>query len=607
MIILAPIERYLEAQGLTDVIDTIAYSTDFPYGVNFDDDVKAVGLQAAARDLEDGVADRPDVLLPPRAREGPRGLPAARRRTATSADRRARPPGRVSPHRPGAPAARRRAGRDAVQGLAARRRSLRRSSPRRIPTQAEHWYNLACCLALLGEAGPGARRAREGRRERLSRREARRPRTSTSATSATGPTSSASSRRCETCRCSSRRAPSRRRTPGRAATRPRPTAPTDTVDRYRLAVMLGWTGPHGNTQDEVLACLRSRRRQRRHVARRHASTSWSTATYGRRRAMPCVRGAPSQTLRRRGRTAEILDAGQGRSGRRPAEGQGRRARPGRGHGELQVAGRHAAAAAGLDRGAPDLVRRALRDGRPDQVHGVHPPRRGGHVRHGRGALRHLQQKFPLPFIHDHYAQGCSLAEAFYQSVWGPYQLLILGDPLTRPFAHFSTVSLVSPDASEPWREHGRGRGVGVGAPRRRDGEHRAVGGREEARRRQPGHEARTRHDPPRRRRARAAPRGRRRGADPHALVHEAPVRRRERDPHAGRRARPPRPSTTARSSRSRARPRASRPSSCSAVRRCSPRHRSPPGGGRSPCAPRAWDSVTSCCPYAAGTHRVPRS
>ncbi|MCH2180721.1 MAG: hypothetical protein MK108_01825 [Mariniblastus sp.] len=46
----------------------------------------------------------------------------------------------------------------------------------------------------------------------------------------------------------------------------------------------------------------------------------------------------------------------------------------------------------------------------------------------------LQAKFPHPRIHVHYARGCSLAEAFYQSVQGPFQLLILGDALCRPFA-----------------------------------------------------------------------------------------------------------------------------------------------------------------------------
>ena len=43
-------------------------------------------------------------------------------------------------------------------------------------------------------------------------------------------------------------------------------------------------------------------------------------------------------------------------------------------------------------------------------------------------------KFPHPMIHAHYAEGATLAEAFYLSVNGPYQLLIVGDPLCQPFA-----------------------------------------------------------------------------------------------------------------------------------------------------------------------------
>jgi hypothetical protein len=46
----------------------------------------------------------------------------------------------------------------------------------------------------------------------------------------------------------------------------------------------------------------------------------------------------------------------------------------------------------------------------------------------------IPQKFPNAFMHAHYARGCSLAEAFYQSINGPYQMLIVGDPLCRPWA-----------------------------------------------------------------------------------------------------------------------------------------------------------------------------
>lgn len=51
----------------------------------------------------------------------------------------------------------------------------------------------------------------------------------------------------------------------------------------------------------------------------------------------------------------------------------------------------------------------------------------------------IAAKFPHPAIHLHYARGCTLAEAFYQSVSGPYQLLIVGDPLCRPWARIPQV------------------------------------------------------------------------------------------------------------------------------------------------------------------------
>ncbi|MEY4566049.1 MAG: hypothetical protein RLY14_1019 [Planctomycetota bacterium] len=47
----------------------------------------------------------------------------------------------------------------------------------------------------------------------------------------------------------------------------------------------------------------------------------------------------------------------------------------------------------------------------------------------------IQAKFPHPMIQAHYAEGATLAEAFYMSVTGPYQLLIVGDPLCQPFNH----------------------------------------------------------------------------------------------------------------------------------------------------------------------------
>jgi uncharacterized protein (TIGR03790 family) len=53
----------------------------------------------------------------------------------------------------------------------------------------------------------------------------------------------------------------------------------------------------------------------------------------------------------------------------------------------------------------------------------------------------LQVKFPHPIIHVHYVRGTSLAEAFYQSVASPYQLLIVGDPLCRPWAQIPQIAV----------------------------------------------------------------------------------------------------------------------------------------------------------------------
>lgn len=53
----------------------------------------------------------------------------------------------------------------------------------------------------------------------------------------------------------------------------------------------------------------------------------------------------------------------------------------------------------------------------------------------------VQAKFPTPFLYVHYARGATLAEAFYQSVAGPYQLLIVGDPLCAPWAPRGEVAI----------------------------------------------------------------------------------------------------------------------------------------------------------------------
>lgn len=59
----------------------------------------------------------------------------------------------------------------------------------------------------------------------------------------------------------------------------------------------------------------------------------------------------------------------------------------------------------------------------------------------------VTNKFPHTMMHVHYARGCTLAEAYYQSVQGPFQLLIAGDALCQPWARlpvFETSGWVPP-------------------------------------------------------------------------------------------------------------------------------------------------------------------
>ena len=42
-------------------------------------------------------------------------------------------------------------------------------------------------------------------------------------------------------------------------------------------------------------------------------------------------------------------------------------------------------------------------------------------------------KFPSAFVHVHRARGLSLVEAVHRSMSGPYQYLVVGDPLSRPW------------------------------------------------------------------------------------------------------------------------------------------------------------------------------
>jgi len=61
------------------------------------------------------------------------------------------------------------------------------------------------------------------------------------------------------------------------------------------------------------------------------------------------------------------------------------------------------------------------------------------------------EKFPLPLMHYYYALGYSLAESWYMSVASPYQTILVGDPLAQPFADPVKLSIQAPDPERPWK------------------------------------------------------------------------------------------------------------------------------------------------------------
>lgn len=59
----------------------------------------------------------------------------------------------------------------------------------------------------------------------------------------------------------------------------------------------------------------------------------------------------------------------------------------------------------------------------------------------------LPQKFPNSTLHVHYVHGCSMAESFYQSVAGPFQQILLGDPLCQPWAKRPKITVIGAKAN----------------------------------------------------------------------------------------------------------------------------------------------------------------
>jgi uncharacterized protein (TIGR03790 family) len=229
--------------------------------------------------------------------------------------------------------------------------------------------------------------------------------------------------------------------------RPVKTLGSDSLHSYYLSTMLAYTGLNGNSVPEVENYL---------AAARSSDSSWPDGTVYllannniRSTTRQPLFLATVEAMKRRGHRAEILTAGEKKQdGILPKDkadvigavvgakkfnwqNSGSRLLPGAIVESLTSYG------AQFNNNSQTKLTEFLRYGAAGSSGTVAEP-------------FSIQAKFPVPMLHVYYADGCSLAEAFYQSVESPYQLLVVGDPLARPYAHFASIALTAPGTDKPW-------------------------------------------------------------------------------------------------------------------------------------------------------------
>lgn len=200
--------------------------------------------------------------------------------------------------------------------------------------------------------------------------------------------------------------------------------------RYLIAAMLAYIGGPANTLDEALASLRASARAdgSRPAGTIYFMVSTDVARTGPRRW--AFRPA-AEALQKLGVRAEVLDGVLP-----PKKPDVAGAVIGIANFNWQSSGStilpgafcdHLTSAAGvMSGGGQTLLSEYIRHGAAGSCGTVWEP-------------YNLQAKFPTAFLQVYYASGCTLAEAFYQSVACPYQQLLVGDPLCRPWARIPSV------------------------------------------------------------------------------------------------------------------------------------------------------------------------
>jgi hypothetical protein len=404
-----PIDAYLKERGLLGQVDLVLYSVDFPFGVDFGGGDQMAGRRASlngltflVREVED---DRPFWNLMINDYFGVAGPRAA---TAEETNLAMRAEGLIQAKRYADAA-------EAYEELL-----------KTYETSNRAWYNYACCLARTGKNEKALDALRKAVDNGFP-----------SADHAAADPDLAPLRGMKGFEEELRRMKEGGAGGGNFSVKP--SHAYHAGDGGYLSTQLGYTGRFGNSVPEVLAALKAS------IAADGTSPE-GTVYFCRNGDVRSTTRWPfwsstESELKRRGRKAETLD-GVLPPGKDDVIGA-----------VLGAAGFSWASC--KSRILPGAIVEHLTSFGADFSHGSQT-KISELVRYGAAGTSGtvmepfaIAEKFPNPMIHVFYADGCSLAEAFYQSVHGPYQLMILGDGLARPFAKFEKVSIEAPPM--PWK------------------------------------------------------------------------------------------------------------------------------------------------------------
>lgn len=439
-----PLKQALEQRGLLASTDLIAWSADFPFAVDVSEDAKAAGLEPTPNvPFRAALTSMTYYWRKVEAKDARGYLDLNGNRYF------GRDGGPVSAGGARLSAEEQGLARTAEQALSKKDYAAARDAYAKLlesnPLLVVAWYNLACCHARLGDL----KAALDALAEAVDKGWANA--TDTAADSDLAPLKGEKEfqdlleRMREKARAVKGPQGFSSRHAWAAGGDVDASAAEDSTDRYVLSVMLGYTGEWGNSAREVLTCLE---RGRASDGARPQGTVYLCRSEDQARTGPRAGffDGTVAALERLGRRARILSKGdEGQDGALPKncddvigavlgvagftwKDSGSTMLPGAIVEHLTSFG------ADFSHGGQTKLTEAIRGGAAGSCGTVAEP-------------LNYWMKFPVPAMHVHYAAGCSLAEAFFRSLAGPWQTLVVGDPLARPYARFARVEVAAPAAA----------------------------------------------------------------------------------------------------------------------------------------------------------------